>query len=525
MGFREQGAGSREQGAGSREQGAGSREQGAGKREEGRGKREERKNLVYLIRLKTAIVHTAIKNLDEILTVKKQPLHNAFKFWKNISSGSNNRQIFGAAAKVTGMTVLVKMVSVGKEFVVAWSFGTSNEVDALVIALLLPQFIDNVVAGSFKPAFIPTYIREREQQGQQQAQKLLSGAMSYVIGLLLIVTILMVAFAPFYLPKIAAGFDSGKIDFTFQLLLAVSPLLILNGIVSIFQAVLNSGERFGLAAILPIAIPALSIILLLKFSSWGVFALVIALLGGTLIQIIFLGISLRRKGISLIPKLYKLDSKLKEVFRLYGASAAAAFLIGSTTLVDQSMAAMLAPGSVAALSYGYKLTALPLTLATIGLGTVATPYFSKMIAREDWQGVKHTLKKYLKLILITTIPLTIILLICSVPIVRILLQRGSFTADDTSLVAQIQALYALQIPFYVGNILVVRLITSMRMNYVFTWTCAFNLLVNIICNFLFIQWIGIAGIALSTSIIYVICFLLHTTFITQKINTNYQQKI
>ncbi|WP_293055104.1 MULTISPECIES: lipid II flippase MurJ [unclassified Moorena] len=450
--------------------------------------------------------------------MKKQPLHNAFKLWKNISSGSINRQIFGAAAKVTAMTMLVKIASVGKEFVVAWSFGTSNEVDALVMALLFPQFIGNVVARSFKPAFIPTYIREREQQGQQHAQKLLSGAMSYVIGLLILVTILMVAFAPFYLPKIAAGFDSGKIDFTFQIILAVSPLILLKGIVTTWQAVLNSGERFALAAILPIAIPALSIILLVKFSSWGVFALVIALLGGTLIQIIFLGISLRRKGISLIPKLYKLDSKLIEVFRLYGASAAAAFLMGSTKLVDQSMAAMLAPGSVAALSYGYKLTALPLSLVAIGLGTAVTPYFSKMIAREDWRGVKHTLKKYLKLILITTIPLTIILLICSVPIVRILLQRGAFTADDTSLVAQIQALYALQIPFYVGNILVVRLITSMKMNYLITWTCLLNLIVNILCNFLFIQWIGIPGIALSTSLVYVIGFAVNMTFLTQRMN-------
>ncbi|NEQ85635.1 MAG: oligosaccharide flippase family protein, partial [Moorea sp. SIO2I5] len=185
---------------------------------------------------------------------------------------------------------------------------------------------------------------------------------------------------------------------------------------------------------------------------------------------------------------------------------------------DQSMAAMLAPGSVAALSYGYKLTALPLSLVAIGLGTAVTPYFSKMIAREDWRGVRHTLKHYLKLIFITTIPLTIILFICSVPIVRILLQRGSFTADDTSLVAQIQALYALQIPFYVGNILVARMITSMRMNYLITWICALNLIVNTLCNILFMKWIGIAGIALSTSLVYVICFAVNMTFITQRMN-------
>ncbi len=418
------------------------------------------------------------------------------------------------------MTLLVKIISVVKEFVVAWSFGTSNKVDAFVIALLLPNFITTVVAGSFKPAFIPTYIQIREQQGKQNAQKLLSGSIFYVIGFLILITLLMVGFAPLYLPQIASGFDSSKLNLTFLLILAVSPLIILYGILSICQAILNSGERFALAAILPIVTPALSIILLLSFPSWGVFALIAGLVGGTVVQVIFLGISLKRTGISLMPKRYQLDSNLKEVFGLYRASATAAFVMGSTKLVDQSMAAMLAPGSVAALNYGYKLTALPLTLATVGLGTAVMPYFSKMIAKENWQGVRHTLKYYLKLIFITTIPLTMILFIFTVPLVRIILQRGAFTADDTALVSQIQALYSLQIPFYVANILVVRLITSMKMNYIFNWTCLLNLISNILFNIIFVKWIGIAGIALSTSLVYVICFSMHIVFITKQKNKN-----
>jgi putative peptidoglycan lipid II flippase len=452
--------------------------------------------------------------------VKNQQLHHVLNFWKKLSSGSINRQIFGAAVTVTGMTLLVKIISVVKEFVVAWSFGTSNKVDAFVIALLLPNFITTVVAGSFKPAFIPTYIQIREQQGKQNAQKLLSGSIFYVIGFLILITLLMVGFAPLYLPQIASGFDSSKLNLTFLLILAVSPLIILYGILSICQAILNSGERFALAAILPIVTPALSIILLLSFPSWGVFALIAGLVGGTVVQVIFLGISLKRTGISLMPKRYQLDSNLKEVFGLYRASATAAFVMGSTKLVDQSMAAMLAPGSVAALNYGYKLTALPLTLATVGLGTAVMPYFSKMIAKENWQGVRHTLKYYLKLIFITTIPLTMILFIFTVPLVRIILQRGAFTADDTALVSQIQALYSLQIPFYVANILVVRLITSMKMNYIFNWTCLLNLISNILFNIIFVKWIGIAGIALSTSLVYVICFSMHIVFITKQKNKN-----
>ena len=118
----------------------------------------------------------------------------------------------------------------------------------------------------------------------------------------------------------------------------------------------------------------------------------------------------------------------------------------------------------------------------------------------------------------TTIPLTIILLVFAVPIVRVLLERGAFTANDTSLVAYIQGLYSLQIPFYVANVLMIRLITSMRLNHLIIWTCAINLLINILFNILLIKWIGIAGIALSTSLVYVVCFSVNFIFVTRKMS-------
>ncbi|MEO1256513.1 MAG: lipid II flippase MurJ [Bacteroidota bacterium] len=142
--------------------------------------------------------------------MKNRQLHHALSFWKNYSKKSINRQILSTTVIITCMTIVVKIVSVSKEFVVAWSFGTSDAVDALVIALLLPMFITSVAAHSFRQAFIPVYIRVREQEGKQYAQRLLSGSLPYVVGILSLITILMVLFAHLYLPKIATGFSPNK---------------------------------------------------------------------------------------------------------------------------------------------------------------------------------------------------------------------------------------------------------------------------------------------------------------------------
>lgn len=433
-------------------------------------------------------------------------LHNLLDYWKKLTSGSVNRQIFGAAITVAIGTALVKGVAVVKELVVAWKFGTGDALDAFLIALLIPSIIVNVVAGSFNAALIPTYIRVREQEGQKAAQKLFSGVTVWSLGLLGITTILMIVAAPLYLPLIAKGFSSEKLNITFKLLYTMAPIVLLSGIITIWSSVLNAGEKFFLAALSPASTSVITISFLLAFSSLGSFALVAGLVCGAVLEILLLGIALHRQGISLRPKWYGFDSHLRQVSSQYIPTIAGSFLMCSTALVDQSMAAMLSPGSVAALNYGNRVIALPITLATTALSAAVIPYFSKMVAHQDWKSIEHTLRHYLKIIFIGAVPLTLLFIVFSYQITQLLFQRGSFTVNDTYSVAQIQFYFAFQIPFYIANILIIRLISTMRLNHIFLRADSLSFTLNIVLNYLFMQWMGISGIALSTSFVYLFCF-------------------
>ncbi len=427
--------------------------------------------------------------------------------WKKLTSGSINRKIFGAAVTVALLTALVKLMALVKELVVASKFGTGDTLDAFLIAWLVPSFIINTVAVPFNAALIPTYIRVREQEGTKAAQKLFSGATIWGSGLLGIITLLMVVTAPRYLPWIASGFGPEKLDLTFQLICASAPVVLLSGIVTLLSAVLNAGERFALAALSPIVTPAISVVFLLVIKSWGIFALAAGLGCGAVLEMVFLGAALHRQGISLHLRLYGFDANLRQVANQYAPMIAGAFLMCSSGPVDQSMAAMLLPGSVATLNYGNRVIISLLSLIATALSTAVVPYFSKMVACEDWSELRHTFNHYMQLIFIVTVPLMGVLVIFSEPIVKIFFQRGSFTVQDTHAVAQLQALYALQVPFYVGDILGVGLIKSIRFSQILIWICGLNLVVNFILDYLFIKWIGIKGIALSTSCVYLFSFL------------------
>ena len=325
--------------------------------------------------------------------------------------------------------------------------------------------------------------------------------------LLAVTTIMVIATAPIYLPWLASGFSAQKLELTFHLICAIAPFIVLSGIVSIWQAILNSSECFALTAFAPILTPMITIILLVWLKSWGIFALAAGLVFSVILEILILGVALHRQGISLLPKWYGFDSNIRQVVNQYLPMIAGAFLLSSAIPIDRAMAAMLSPGSVAALNYGNRIIGSPMSLITTALTAAVMPYSSKMVAQEDWMGISRMLRKYLKLIFLVAVPLTAFFMIFSYPIIEIVFQRGNFTRQDTYTVASIQFFYALQIPFYIGNLLLIRLVSSLQKNHVLMWVSGLDLIINILLNYYLMQWIDIKGIALSTSFVYIFSFL------------------
>lgn len=406
------------------------------------------------------------------------------------------------------MTVFVNVFLICKELVIAWKFGTADALEAFLIAFLLPSFVISVVAASFNAALMPTYIRVKEKEGNEAAQKLFSSFMVWGLVLLMFVTILMVVTAPLYLPFLASGFDKDKLDLTLHILYILAPVIVGSGLIAIWGAILNANERFALAASTPIIIPIMIIIFIFIFGDiWGIYVLALGVVLGTMVEVAILGKALKMQGVSLRPMWKGFDKNMRKVVNQYTPMIIGTLLMSSTIVVDQAMAAMLKSGSVAALNYGNKVIALPVSLTAMALGTAIIPYFSKMVASEDWVEIKDTLYRYMRLIFIITVPLAILLPLISEPLIRILFQRGSFSVEDTSIVAQILFFYAFQIPFYVSGILFVRLISSMRKNHILAWGALISVIANILLNYILMKEIGVSGIALSTSLVYLGSFL------------------
>ena len=428
-------------------------------------------------------------------------LHHQWYSWSGASTG---RKVFGASLTVGVLSSGSAIVSMVKAMVVAVFFGVGDALDAFFIAFLPISFVIVVVVEAFTSALIPTYIRVRDQQGVSAAQDLFVQSMIVVVASLSMVAALLVLSSPYLLPFLCVGFDAEKLALTQKLFYFLLPTVVIKGLATVWSGILNANERFGLAALSPMAVPVSVIIALFVWGSdYGVYALVVGTIGGFLLELPLLGWGLKRYGTALPPCRHGISPALRQVVAQYFPMVAAAALMGGTTFVDAAMAAALDSGSVTALNYGNKVVAMLAGLGALALGTAVFPFFSQLIGVGDWTSIRRLLKKYSLLILLVTVPITLLLIIVSESLASLLFQRGEFGETDIQLVGQIQAVYGLQIPFYVVGILFVRLISAGKVNHILMVGSFLNLLLNVVLNYLFMQYWGVVGIALSTTCVYI----------------------
>ena len=437
--------------------------------------------------------------------IMKGTVQVGLNWWNTWQERSVNRRIFAAMVTVGGFTALVKLAAVVKEMAIAYQFGTSDELDAFLIALLLPAFAVTLIGGSLNAALIPTYIQVREQEGQPAAERVLASVMVVSTGFLVVLSIILALTSSYFLPLIASGFSAEKMAVTQSLYYGLLSTLVLSGVATTWGAILNAENRFALAAVAPMATSIVTIpVVIVMAKYWGSYALVIGMVGGALIEAGFVGWGLTRAGVSLIPRWCGASPAVKQVLQQYAPMVAAAFLLSSASVVSQSMAATLGPGSVSALAYGSKVTNLMLGIGALAVSKAVLPHFSRMVAMRDWQGLRHSLLVYSRWLLIGTVPVTVALIYYSEPVVALVFQRGAFSAEDAHLVGQVQAMYLLQVPLYVMSIIFVRLISALKANQLFIWGNAINLSVCIVLTYALMQMFGVLGVALATSLMYCI---------------------
>ncbi len=336
--------------------------------------------------------------------------------------------------------------------------GAGYHSDAFRIAFRIPNLLRDLFAeGALSAAFMPTYARARREGGPEAGFRLASRVLTFLGVALGLVVVLGILLAWPLVAGIAPGFDDapGKAELTVRLTRVMMPFLPLVSFAAVAMGMLNAEGRFGIPALSPALFNLVAIVWAGVLWGMGLSVEQVVLgwacgtLAGGLAQFLVQWPSLRRLGFRFRPDWAPGDPGLRQMGLLM-APATVGLAAVQVNIFVSSIFASQQPGAVSWLDYAFRLLYLPIGLFGVALGTIATAGLARRAAEGDMEGLRTTLRQSLSMLAYLTLPATVGLMVLGVPVVRLLYERGRFTAADTQATATALFLYSFGLVGYTG---------------------------------------------------------------------------
>jgi putative peptidoglycan lipid II flippase len=177
-------------------------------------------------------------------------------------------------------------------------------------------------------------------------------------------------------------------------------------------------------------------------------------------------------------------------------------------LVITLLASFLPTGSVSYLWYADRVNEFPLGLFAVAVATATLPTLSDHAAENKLQDFKNVLNYGLRIALTESIPAMIGIWLLAEPIVRILFQRGEFTAASAEGTVGALRFFAIGIPFVTGVRNTVPAFYALKDAKTPVYVATAALAVNAVCSLLLMKPMLHMGLALSMAVAAAVNFVL-----------------
>lgn len=409
-----------------------------------------------------------------------------------------------AMATVGGFTMLSRIAGLFRDILLASFLATGPIADAFIVALRLPNFFRSVTAeGAFSVSFVPLYSKTITQDGDAAAAKFAGQAASVMVLVLAVFTALMMLAMPLLIRLIAPGFDPD--GYTYALAVDLTritfPYLIFMSLTALFGGMLNANKRLGPFAVAPIFFNLCQIGVMLfglRFFPTIGHALSWAVSFSGVLQVGMMLFFLRRYKIKFSFQLFEISEKIKILFSLMLPAVIGAGIYQINLFADLIIASMVGDGAISYLYYADRLNQLPIGLIGAAVSTALLPMLSRAMASGDVVEARGLFNRSLEYCLILTLPIACALMVIADRFIATVFQHGEFTASDTYLTSTVLACYAVGLPAYITAKVYQAVFWSQQDTRTPVKISIITACCNIFFSLLFSQFMGVAGIALST---------------------------
>jgi putative peptidoglycan lipid II flippase len=367
-------------------------------------------------------------------------------------------KLYRAFVTVGGLTLLSRVLGFMRDIAFAWGFGSGMVADAFNVAFRFPNLFRRLFGeGAFNSAFIPLFAKELEGQGREAARAFAEEALSGLFAVLVVLSIAAIIAMPWLMYLLAPGFSATPEKFDLAVLLTqiTFPYLLCMSLVALFSGVLNTFGKFVESSAVSIVLNlTLLVAIFIGFGlgyhndpAGGIVQAIGVFVAGVL-QLWLLISGLRRNNFTLSLRRPRMTDGVRRLIAL-GIPGVIAGGVTQLNIMIGTVIASQQPGAVSQLYYADRLYELPLAIVGIAIGVVLLPDVSRQLRAGNHEGVLDSQNRSLEFAMLLTVPAALALAVVPVPIIKVLFERGAFTATDTAQTAAVLSVFALGLPAFV----------------------------------------------------------------------------
>jgi putative peptidoglycan lipid II flippase len=440
-------------------------------------------------------------------------------------------------AGIISLAVMVsRVLGLVRDQVFAIFFGAGFHYDAFLTAFRIPNLLRDLFAeGALSSAFVTTFTQVLAKEGEKEARRLSNRVATLVIIIISIVSVIAWFETPAIVAALAPGFFAvpGKAELAIELTRIMIPFLLFIALAAQAMGILNAYGRFAVPAFASAFFNLGSIIggLLLGFwlGPYIGFSSIAGMAYGTLIggflQFAVQWPSLRQVGFSYRPMLSLSDPGVRQIIGIMGPAVIGTAAVQINVFVNTNFASSIIDpatgavvnGPVSWLNYAFRFMQFPIGVFGVAIATAALPQLSRESARADYEQFRRTIVHALTLVFVLCIPSAVGLAVLARPIIGLIFEHGRFSAFDTVQTGNALAAYAIGLAGYAA----VKVLSPAFYAFGDARTPMLislgSIAVNYVSNSLLVVPFGHVGLAVSTSCVALVNFLLLGAFMRRKL--------